>query len=89
MLDTVLDKAGERIAETAHRATRATAAMTEAFEDGIGLAKRAAKHSADAAEEFMEDTQQRIKRHPVETVVASFAIGTAFGMMIGWAARRK
>ena len=89
MLDTVLDKAGERLAETAHRASRATTAMTEALEDSIGLAKRAAKHSADAADEFMEDTQQRIKRHPVETVVASFAIGTLFGMMIGWFARRK
>ncbi len=89
MLDTVLDKAGERLAETAHRASRATTAMTEAFEDSIGLAKRAAKHSADAAEEFMEDTQQRIKRHPVETVVASFAMGTLLGMAIGWFARRK
>lgn len=89
MLEAVFDKAGERIADTAHRATRATAAMTEAFEDGIGLAKRAAKHSADAAEEMMEDTQQRIKRHPIEMVVASFAVGTVFGIALGWFARRK
>lgn len=89
MLETMLDKAGERIAETAHRATRATTAVTEAFEDGIGMAKRAAKHSADAAEELMEDTQQRIKRHPVETVVVSFAAGTAFGIMLSWLARRR
>lgn len=89
MLDSVLEKAGEHIAETAHKASRATTAMTEAFEDGVGMAKRAIKHGCDAAEEFMEDSQQRIKRHPVETVVAAFAIGTVFGVAVGWLARRK
>ncbi len=89
MLETVLEKAGEQIADGAHRASRATAAMTEAFEDGVGMAKRAVKHSCDAVEELMEDSQQRIKRHPVETVVASFAAGTLCGILIGWFARRK
>lgn len=89
MLDTVLEKAGDQIAETAHKASRMTTAMTEAFEDGLGMAKRTVKHGYDAAEELMEDTQQRIKRHPVETVVAAFAIGTTLGLMIGWFARRR
>jgi ElaB/YqjD/DUF883 family membrane-anchored ribosome-binding protein len=89
MLDAMLEKTGEHIADTAHKATRATAAMTEAFEDSIGMAKRAVKHTCDAAEEFMDDTTQRIKRHPAETVVASFAIGVVLGMMMGWTARRK
>ncbi len=89
MLETVLGKAGDQIADTAHRASRATTAMTEALEDGIGLAKRAVKHGCDAAEELMEDTEQRIKRHPVETVVSAFAIGALTGIFIGWFARRK
>lgn len=89
MLETVIDKASEQIADKAHRASRATAAMTEAFEDGVGMAKRAVKHSCDAVEELMDDTEQRIKRHPVETIVASFAAGIFAGIMIGWFARRK
>lgn len=89
MLENVLEKAGDHIADTAHKASRVTSAMTEAFEDSIGMAKRAVKHSADAAEEFMEDTQQRIKRHPVETVVAAFAGGVALGMLLGFFGRRK
>jgi ElaB/YqjD/DUF883 family membrane-anchored ribosome-binding protein len=85
MLDTVTD----HISETAHRASRMSNAMAEAFEDGVAMTKRAVKHGCDAAEEFMEDTQQRIKRHPAETVVAAFAFGTLFGTLIGLVARRK
>lgn len=89
MLETVLGKAGDQIAETAHRASRATAAMTEAFEDSIGMAKRAVKHGCEAAEELMEDTEFRIKRHPLETVIGSFAVGAMVGIVLGWMMRRK
>ena len=89
MLESVIDKASDHISETAHKASRLSNAMGEAFEDGLAVTKRAVKHGCDAAEEFMEDTQQRIKRHPVETVVAAFAIGTAMGAIIGLFARRK
>ncbi len=89
MLENVLEKTGEHVAETARRASRTTAAMSEAFEDSIGIAKRTVKHGCDAAEEFMDDTQQRIKRHPVESLVAAFAIGTATGLVTGWLLHRK
>ncbi|ABF40929.1 hypothetical protein Acid345_1928 [Candidatus Koribacter versatilis Ellin345] len=89
MLESVLDKTSEHVAGTAKRASKAAVAMTEAFEDGIGVAKRAIKHGCDATEEFMEDTQQRIKRHPVESLVAAFAVGTVAGMIIGWIGGRR
>ena len=89
MLDSVLDKTSEHVAETAKRASKAAAAMTEAFEEGIGVAKRAVKHGCDATEEFMEDTQQRIKRHPVESLVAAFAVGMVTGLIIGWVGGRR
>jgi ElaB/YqjD/DUF883 family membrane-anchored ribosome-binding protein len=89
MLETVLGKADDQIAETAHRASRAASAMNEALEDGIGVAKRAVKHGCDAAEELMEDTELRIKRHPVETVIGAFALGTLIGVLIGRFALRK
>jgi len=89
MLDSVLDKTSEHLADTAKRASKAAAAMSEAFDDGIGVAKHAVKHSCDAAEEFMEDTQQRIKRHPIESLVAAFAVGTVAGMIVGWMGGRR
>ena len=89
MLESVLEKVESQIADKSHRAARTTAAVTEAFEDGVGMAKRAMKHGCDAVEEVMDDTQQRIKRHPVESLVASFAAGTLTGILVGWLARRK
>ena len=31
------------------------------------MAKRAAQQGADAAEEFLDETTERVRRHPVET----------------------
>ncbi len=59
--------------------SRTGAAVAEAFEDGIDAAKRVGKHGRDATEEWMDDTQVRIKRHPVESVVAAFALGFIAG----------
>ncbi len=89
MLENVLERASEKVSDTAHRASRISNVMSEAFEDGVGMAKRVVKHGSDAAEEFMEDTQQRIKRHPIETVVAAFAMGAAAGLITGWVLGRK
>lgn len=89
MLETVLEKTSEQVAGTARRASKAAAAMTEAFEDGVGAAKKVVKHSCDAAEEFMEDAEQRFKRHPVESLVAAFAVGAVAGMVVGWIGGRR
>ena len=89
MTQSVLERTGEQIAETARKASRATSAVADAFEDGVEAAKRAAKQGGDAAEEFMDDTTKRLQRHPVETVVATFAIGLAAGILIGWMVKRR
>jgi ElaB/YqjD/DUF883 family membrane-anchored ribosome-binding protein len=51
--------------------------------------RRAAKQGGDAAEEFLNDTAQRIQRHPVLTVATSFAVGVTAGTLIGWMIKRK
>ena len=89
MTQPVLERTGEQIAETARKASRATSAMADAFEDGVEAAKRVAKHSGDAAEEFVDDTTKRLQRHPIETVAATFAIGIAAGILIGWMVKRR
>jgi len=89
MQQSVLERTGEHIAESARKASRATSAVADAIGDGVEAAKRAAKQGGDAAEEFLDDTTKRLQRHPVETVVATFAIGMAAGILIGWMVKRR
>lgn len=89
MTGNVLDKMDERAAESIHKVSRTTAAVADAFESGIDVAKRVGKRGSDAAEELMDDTVLRIKRHPVETVVTAFALGFAFGGLVDRLIRRK
>jgi ElaB/YqjD/DUF883 family membrane-anchored ribosome-binding protein len=89
MSQTVVERTAEHIAETAHQASRATCAVADAIEDGVGVVRRAARQGGDAAEEFLNDTTQRIQRHPVLTVATTFAIGLTAGTLIGWMIRRR
>ncbi len=69
--------------------SRAATAMADAFEDSIAAAKRIGKDTSDAAEQLMDDTSQRIKRHPVETVVGAFGAGIMLGAFLGWLTHRR
>jgi hypothetical protein len=89
MAQSILEQTGEQITETARTASRATSAVADALEDGVGAARRVAKQSGDAAEELLDDTKKRLQRHPTETIVATFAAGIAAGIGIGWIMRRR
>jgi len=89
MSQTVVERTAEHIAESAHQARRATSAIADAIEDGVGVARRAAKRSGDAAEEFVNDTTQRLQRNLVLTVATTFAVGVAAGTLIGWMMKRR
>ena len=77
MPQSILEKAGEHIAESVREASRVTAAVADAFEDGVGVARRAAKQSGAAAEDFVNDSTRRIQRNPLVTVAATLAAGFA------------
>ena len=89
MSQTVVERTADHIAESAHQASRATSAIADAIEDGVGVVRRAAKQGGDAAEEFLNDTTQRIQRHPVLTVATSFVVGVIAGTLIGWMLKRR
>ena len=89
MMQSVLERAGEHIAESARKASRTTSAVVDAFEDGIGAAKRVTKQGCDAAEEFLDDTTKRLHRHPTEAVIASLAIGVVIGILIGCTIKKR
>ena len=89
MSQTVVERTAEHIAESAHQASRATSAIADAIEDGVGAVTRAAKQGGDAAEQFLDDTTQRLQRHLVLTVATTFAVGVAAGTLIGWMLKRR
>jgi len=89
MSQTVVERTAEQIGKSARQASRATSAVADAIEDGVGVLRRAAKQGGDAAEEFLNDTTQRIQRHPVLTVATTFAVGFTAGILIGWMLKRK
>ena len=89
MAENIVEKAEAQVAESMRKLTRATSAMAEAIDEGVGAIKLAVKRSGDLAEEMIDDTTQRVKRHPVETVVATFTLGLIVGGLISWMVSRK
>jgi len=89
MAENILEKADAQVAESIRKLSRATSAMAEAIDEGAGAIKLAVKRSGDLAEELMDDTTQRVKRHPVEAMVATLAVGLVAGIFIGWMVSRK
>ena len=89
MAQTRVERTVEHIAESVQQASRATSAVADAIQDGVGVVRRAAKQGGDAAEEFLDDTTQRMQRHLVLTVATTFAIGITAGTLIGWMMKRR
>jgi hypothetical protein len=83
-----MEQVGEQIDKTAHKTSQAASSVADAFEDGVEAARCAAKHGGHVAAELFDDTKRRVQRHPIQTVLATFAIGIAAGATIGWMARR-
>jgi ElaB/YqjD/DUF883 family membrane-anchored ribosome-binding protein len=89
MRQSILERTGECISESADKASRATSAVVDAVEDGVGMAKRAARQGRDAAEDILEGAARRIQRHPLKTAVATFAVALGAGVLIGSLLRRR
>jgi hypothetical protein len=89
MSQTVLERTAEQISKSVHQASRATGVIADAIEDGVEVARRAAKQGGDAAEEFLDDTSQRLQRHLLLTVATTFAVGVTAGTLIGWMMKRR
>jgi ElaB/YqjD/DUF883 family membrane-anchored ribosome-binding protein len=89
MAERILERADTQVAKSIHKLSHATSAMAEAIDEGAGAIKVAVKRSGDLAEEIIDDTTERVKRHPVETMVATFGVGLVAGVFIGWLLSRK
>ena len=89
MAQSILEQLGEQVDDTAHRASRAASAVADVLEDGVTAARRAAKQGSQAATDLYVDTRKRVQSNPVESVIATFAIGVAAGAVIAWLIGRK
>jgi ElaB/YqjD/DUF883 family membrane-anchored ribosome-binding protein len=89
MSQTVAEKTAGHIADSARQASCATNAVADAIEEGMGVLKRTAKQGGDVAEELLNDTSERLQRHPLVTVAVTFAIGITAGAVIGWMMKRR
>ena len=85
----VMEKADEQVADSIRKLSHAASAMAEAIDEGTDVIKHVVKRSGDVAEELLDDTTQRVKRHPVETMAATFALGVVLGGFIGWLVARR
>ncbi len=88
-MENILEKADAQVAESIRKLSRATSAMADSIEEGVGIIQHAIKRSGDLAEELMDDTTQRVKRHPTETLAATLAFGLFAGVLIGWMLKRR
>lgn len=88
-MPSVAEKAATKIEEKVHKVPHVTSMFADVLDDGIEVAKRVGKHTSDATEELMDDTVNRVKRHPVESLVMVFALGFIFGGLVDWLTRRK
>ena len=89
MSQTVVERAADNIAESAHQASRATCAIADAVEDGVCAARHAAKEGCDAGEAILNDTTHRLQRHLALTVATTFAVGATAGALLGWFMKRS
>jgi hypothetical protein len=89
MSQTLVERTAENIAESAHQASRATCAIGDAVENGVGAVRHAAKQSCDAGEELLNETTHRLQRHLALTVATTFALGATAGALIGWIKKRR
>ncbi len=92
-MENILEKVDDQVAESIRKLSRATTAIADSIDEGAGVIQHAIKRSGDLAEEFMDDTLQRVKRHPVETIAATLAVGLVAGAFVGaafgWIVKRR
>jgi ElaB/YqjD/DUF883 family membrane-anchored ribosome-binding protein len=88
-MENILGKVDAQVAESIRKLSRATTAMADSIDEGAVVIQRAIKRSGDMAEELMDDTTQRVKRHPIETIAATLAFGLVAGAFIGWMMNRR
>ena len=70
----------EQFSNLGREASRLRGVVTEAVDESLVNARRAARRGYNSAEDLIEEASHEIKRHPLRAVLCSLAIGA----LIGW-----
>ncbi len=89
MSQTVVERTTDNVVESARQASRATDAIADVIDNGVGAVGHTVKQSCDVAEEFLNETACCLQRHLALTVVASLATGVVAGAIIGRVLRQR
>jgi len=81
--------AAEKVAQAGLKVERLKDRASHAVEDGIYDAKRLAKRTRYAAEDFVDETAHYIKQDPLRSIGVSFGIGFGLGAIVGLLLARK
>jgi len=78
----------EQISNLGREATRLRGVVSEAVDDSLVNARRAAKRGYNSAEDLIEETSYQIKRHPLRSVLCALAMGAVLGWLLAPRRRR-
>jgi len=70
--------------EVLREVSRIRSVVTDAVDDGVRSALRAAKQGKAFAEDTIQDARYAIKRNPLQAAGIVFAAGVAIGSLIAW-----
>jgi hypothetical protein len=75
----------EQVSNLGREASRLRGVVTDAMDDGLVNARRAARRGYNSAEDLIDEATHRIKRHPLRSVLGAFAVGA----FVAWVFFRK
>ena len=72
----------EQISNLGREASRITGVVGDTVEDSLVSARRAVKRGYGSAEDMLDEAAHSIKRYPLRSVIAAFAVGAFAGWLI-------
>jgi len=89
MRQSILERTGDFIGDSADRASHAAGAVAGAMEDSVAFAKRAARQGCDTAGDILDGAARRIQRNPLKVTLAAFAVALGAGVVIGTLLKKR
>ena len=72
----------EQISNLGREATRLRGVVTDAVDDSLVNARRAARRGYNSAEDLIDEASHQIKRHPLRSVFCALAVGAIAGWLL-------
>jgi ElaB/YqjD/DUF883 family membrane-anchored ribosome-binding protein len=79
----ILEKTIEVRDQLGAEVKRMKEAVADAVDNGAVAARRAVKQGRRAAKDLVDDTEYRVKQHPLSALGVTFGIGMGLGAAIG------